>query len=107
MLSDSHHLGHRALRSDDFRPRPGAITPTASTPDASNRRRQRRTVSESTRHLRAISSLATPSPAHNKALACRAVRCDNDIERAIRSNSPRSSSDMASGAAIITGIPSH
>src|SRR5207302_4599720 len=90
--------------SQDLRPRPLAITPTPAVPLSMNRLRQRRTVSESTALRRAISSLATPSPAHNNARAWTTCRCGNTDEAAIRDNSARCSSDTTNGAAVMTGI---
>ena len=66
-----------------------AIRPTAPIPRSANRERQRRTVSESTPQRRTISSLATPSLAHNSPRTCATCRCGNDVEAAIRSNSTR------------------
>jgi hypothetical protein len=87
----------------DLRPRPAAITPTPPTPRSTNRFRHRRTVSESTAQRRAISSLATPSPAHSNALAWITCRCGNDDERATFSNKPRCSTDTDKrGAGFIT-----
>src|ERR1700677_3246420 len=88
----------------DLRPRPLAITPTPPVPCSANRERHRRTVSESTSQRRAISSLATPSLAHNSPRACITCRCGNDVDAAIRSNSARWASLTGNAAAVITGI---
>jgi len=50
---------------------------------SANRTRHRRTVSESTSHRRAISWLAKPCEAHNKAFACTTLRCANVVDAAI------------------------
>ena len=90
----------------DRRPRPLAITPTPATPSSLNRLRHRRTASESTPQRRAISSLATPSAAHNSALAWTTPRCGSDVERAIFSNEPRCSLDTDNeGALFMTRTP--
>jgi hypothetical protein len=68
------------------------------------RLRHRRTVSESTPLRRAISSLATPSPAHNNARAWTTCRCANTDEAAIRINSARCTSDITNGAAVMIGM---
>ena len=92
----------------DRRPRPLAITPTPATPSSLNRLRHRRTASESTPQRRAISSLATPSAAHNSALAWTTPRCGSDVERAIFSNEPRSSLDTDNeGALFMTRTQHH
>jgi len=56
--------------SHGLRPRPVATFPIPSIPLSANRLRQARTVSASTWQRRAITSFATPSAAHNSALAC-------------------------------------
>ena len=92
--------------SEDLRPRPLAITPTPAVPFSMNRRRQRRTASESTPQRRAISSFATPSPAINKALACNTLRCGNEVERDNLPSSARSLSvTTRAGAATKVGTP--
>jgi len=55
--------------SQDLRPRPFGDHPDPGRAFAANRFRHRRTGSGSTPLRRAISSLATPSPAHNNARA--------------------------------------
>ncbi len=93
-----------SLPISGLRPRPGAIRPTASMPPASNLARQRRTVSAVVSQRRAISLLATPSAANNKARAWSTVRCGNDVDVAIRSSAARSSSVTANRSATITGM---
>src|SRR6202142_818869 len=88
----------------DLRPRPLAVTPTPPVPCSANRERHPRTVSESTSQRRAISSLATPSLAHNSPRACITCRCGNDVDAAIRSNPARWASLTGNAAAVITGI---
>jgi hypothetical protein len=73
----------------DLRPRPLAITPTPPVPRSANRERHRRIVPESTPQRRAISSLATPSLAHNSPRACITCRYGNDVDVAIGSNAAR------------------
>ena len=88
----------------DLRPRPLAIQPTPFTPRSAKRARHRRTVSASTPLRRAISSLATPSAAHNNARDWTTVRCGNDDDRDISTSTSRCSSDTVKGAAVTTGI---
>jgi hypothetical protein len=90
--------------SQDFRPRPLAIVPTPSIPFSTNRFRHRRTVSESTPERRAISSLATPSAAHNNAFACTTRRCGNTEDTATRASSCRWSSVTVNAAATINAV---
>lgn len=54
----------------DVRPRPGAISPTPSTPSASKHLRQERIESFVVSHRRATSLLASPSAASSTAEAC-------------------------------------
>ena len=87
-----------------LRPRPFAITPTPSAPLSANRARHRRTESESTSHRRAISWLAKPWAAHNKAFACTTVRCGNVVDAAIFCNWARCVWVTDNAGAVITGM---
>src|ERR1035437_1795832 len=87
-----------------LRPRPFAITPTPSAPLSANRARHRRTESESTSHRRAISWLAKPWAAHNKAFACTTVRCGNVVDAAIFCNWARCVWVTDTAGALITAM---
>jgi len=90
------------VRHLGLRPRPGAITPTPSTPVSAKRARQRRTAFGVVPHRRAISLFPTPSAASSRPLAWSTARCGNEDDRAIASSATRSSTVSSNpGASIV------
>ena len=78
-----------------LRPRPGAITPTPSTPASTNRSRQAATVFGYVRNNLAVDRTDAPSASSNNAVAWTTLRCGNRDDRAIRSSSTRASGDIS------------
>ena len=87
------------------RPRPGRTLPTEATPSASKRDRHLRTVLVVAPERRAISALASPSPAHSNARAWRTTRYSTVCEHAITPNCSRCWADISNAGATITGTP--
>jgi len=78
-----------------LRPRPGAITPTPSTPAARNRSRHAATVFGYVPSSFAVKRTDRPSANANNAFACTTCRCGNTDDRAIRSNSTQAPADTS------------